>query len=133
MVLIRNENHTPILTHKTIPPKIIPTNVISQIIPEEKLRGCLITSKRTRKNATAVQSLNKLSPSSIKRSLFGNHISLAIERIATGSVAEIITPKRSITSIGSEISKSCRSRCPHRAIIAVEIRSPIVARDHIGR
>jgi hypothetical protein len=116
-----------------IPPIIISIKVRIPHIPEERESGLFITSRRTRKRANAVQSLNKLSPSSIKRSLLGNHISLAIESMATGSVAEIITQNKSITSMGRSIPIIRSNRCPHRAIIAVESRRPTVASDRIGR
>lgn len=133
IVLIIYENHTPIPTHKTIPHTIIPIKLKMPQMPVAKLRGCLVASRMTRKRATAVPSLNKLSPSSIKRSLFGIHISFAIDKIATGSVEEIMIPKSNITTIGMSIHMWCKSRCPHHAMMVVEIRSQIVANDHIGR
>ena len=133
IVLITYENHTQIPTPKIIPPMIISTNVISPQSPEESVSGLFMTSRRTRNRANAVPSLNKLSPSSIKRSLLGSHISLAIESIATGSVEEIITQNSNMISIGRSIPIKRSNRCPHRAIIDVERRSPTVASDRIGR
>lgn len=48
-----------------------------------------IIHKITKNKASAVQSLNKLSPSKIKVSLLGAQIVLKIDKTATGSVAEI--------------------------------------------
>gem|GEM_PF-5920822 len=112
---------------------IISTKLMSHRTPEEKSKGCLIASRRTRNNAKAVQSLNRLSPSSIRRSLLGSHISFAIDNIATGSVDEITIQKSSMTWSGISIHIFCKSRCPHRAIIAVEISNQNVASDRIGR
>jgi hypothetical protein len=61
----------------------------------------LITSIIIRNNATAVPSLNKLSPSNNKLSLFGVHKSLNRASTATGSVAEIIIPKSKVIINGT--------------------------------
>jgi hypothetical protein len=95
--LIKKENPTQIITHNTIPPIIIAKNESNHANHDDHVNGCLIASKIMRKIATAVPSLNKLSPSSIKRNLLGSHISFAIDSIATGSVDEIITANNSMT------------------------------------
>jgi|ASRM01.1.fsa_nt_gi hypothetical protein len=67
-----------------------------------------ITHKRTKNNATAVQSLKRLSPSKSNASLLGAHIDLKIDNTATGSVAEINVPN--IKHIMNGISSQTRGR-----------------------
>lgn len=78
-----------------IQPKSIDKNfqIHSKIVKFVKSHQCIIIDKTTTNKATAVPSLNKLSPSNIVVSLLGAHNFLKIDKTATGSVAEISAQK----------------------------------------
>jgi hypothetical protein len=63
----------------------------------------IMTLSATKKSASAVPSLNRLSPSKIRVSLFGAPSSLKSARTATGSVADMSEPKRKVTISGTSI------------------------------
>lgn len=86
-----------------------------------------ITHSITKKTATAVPSLNKLSHSKISASFLGAQILLNIDSTATGSVAEIKTQnsKQMINGISKPISGNTKNN--HPAIIIAEISKPKIA------
>lgn len=90
-------------------------------------------SQRTiRKRATDVPSLNNDSPSISKLRRRGTQSCLKILRTATGSVAEIIIPKRTKTDTGTSRPMSRKIRYHSHAITAVERESPSVAISQIA-
>ncbi len=85
-----------------IPPRTI---VVNMNIPSAKEdipdHPTAIISRMIRKSASDVPSLKRLSPSKIRARRFGAPYSLKSASTATGSVAEISAPKRSVTMNGS--------------------------------
>jgi len=98
------ENKSPKSIPIIIPHTIITTNCAIPLnaTPPSKYPPIII-SISTKKNATAVPSLNKLSHSNIRLNLCGVPKSLNNASTATGSVAEIITPNSNEIIIGTSI------------------------------
>jgi len=87
-----------------------------------------IIPRTTRKNASAVPSLNILSHSKISASLRGAPTDLNIERTATGSVAEITPPNKRHTRKGICNPRRGNIKYNPKATKKAEIRRPITAR-----
>ncbi len=66
-------------------------------------------SRSTKKSATDVASLKRLSPSKTSDSLRGAPYSLKSASTATGSVAEMSAPKRSVTASGTANPRSANT------------------------
>lgn len=93
-------------TQKNVQNKIHQINIDkNEIKPSQKtdewiIHHSKIIHKITKNKASAVQSLNKLSHSNNKISLFGAQTALKIDKTATGSVAEIKTQNNKQTKNG---------------------------------
>ncbi|MCY1547767.1 hypothetical protein D9M68_838400 [compost metagenome] len=97
----------------------------------DPLKPCSMTASITRKSATAVPSLNKLSPSKIIVSRFGAPNSLNNAKTATGSVDEIIAPNSKATINGIGIPTYGNAKNNNPAIANVESSSPTTASSEI--
>ena len=82
-------------------------------------------------NANEVPSLNKLSHSNIKDNLLGAQTDLNNASTATGSVAEIIAPKSSVTINGIWKPIKLNIKYKDHQITKVDIKSPKTAREKI--
>jgi len=90
-----------------------------------------IIHKTTKNKAKAVQSLNKLSHSKIKVSLFGAQTDLKIDKTATGSVAEIKTQKSKQTKNGISNQTNGNKKYNQAQINQAENISQKIAKNHI--
>lgn len=127
------ENNTPVKAPNAIPQNNIETKdqnpmiyVSSVIIPPSK-----ITQRITRKRATAVPSLKRLSPSNMSASLLGAHIDLNIARTATGSVAEISEPNNKHTINGTCNPRNGKRKKSPVAMSNAEISNQKIANPEI--
>lgn len=91
-----------------------------------------IIHKITKNNATAVQSLNKLSHSKIRANLLGAQILLNIDKTATGSVAEIRDQKSNNTKNGIWNQNAAKIKYITQEMIKVEIIRDITANQLIA-
>jgi hypothetical protein len=90
-----------------------------------------MTHIRIINSATDVPSLKRLSHSKIRYNLFGTPKCLKIERTATGSVEEIITPNKIITSKGTSRQTNCKIYHHPTPIILLDSKTPIIANHRI--
>lgn len=81
----------------------------------------------------AVPSLNSDSPSKISVKRFGAHISLKSAKTATGSVAEISTPKAKSTIKEISIPSHASEKYKIHAEITAEIINPKTAKTEMAR
>lgn len=95
------ENNIPIKSPNTKPHSTIPKNdTTHQLILAPVTSQLNIIPRITRKRASAVPSLNILSPSKMRAKRLGAHTDLKIDRTATGSVAEMTDQNRRHTRNG---------------------------------
>lgn len=127
------ENNTPVATQNNIPQNSIDKNfqthntyVSHVMIPHSK-----ITQRMTKKTATAVPSLKRLSHSNINASFLGAQIDLNIDSTATGSVADISTQnnKQMINGISKPTKGNTKNN--HAAMITADINRPNIAKLEI--
>ncbi len=93
------------------------------------------TSSTTRKSATDVASLKRLSPSNISESLRGAPYSLKRASTATGSVAEMSAPKRRVIVRGTatpSIASTAYSRSPITAVDTRRLRKGKDSKRNLG-
>ncbi len=145
------ENATPTNPQKSIPKAIIDRNDHAQVekvpspskcVTDEKKLSCAAseapdisatTDNTTKKRASAVPSLKRLSPSKMRVSRFGAPSSLKSARTATGSVAEMSVQKRSATTRGISIPKSPRTNWSPKPITSAETTSETTASEATER
>ena len=123
-------NH--IIDQKIIHQKSMQRNVATQVqIVAAVIAPLLIIASITRNNASAVQSLNKLSPSNINTSLLGAQNCLNRDNTATGSVEEIIEPKSIAISRGIGNQIKLKAKYSPYQTIKVEISNHMIANAQI--
>lgn len=110
----------------------IQRNESIQVMTEEVSTVQLFTtSSITKKSASAVQSLKRLSHSNIRTNLLGAQNCLNKDKTATGSVEDIIVQNSKVTSIGTLIHTNASANLSANQIKNVEISNHNTARSQI--